>query len=218
MRKNERAGKKRERRVNTRTQSFERMLIITEGTNTEIAYFTSIKEHIQERFRENLIVDKIDIDLKGTGRGTMEVINHALKSKNRHTYSNVWVLFDQDDFIDFDDAIKKGTDEGLSVAWSNRSFELWFLLHFQHVTTPMDNKALTEKLSTHLQQKGIINEVYSKKHQILYSDLRAFVADASKRSERLLEQYHDDGISLPSKMNPATTVYQLLDKMLPYLE
>lgn len=218
MRKTDRAGRKRQRKVNTREQSFERMLIITEGTNTEIAYFTSIKEHIQERFKENLIVDKIDIDLKGTGRGTMEVVNHARKSKNRHTYSDVWIVFDKDDFPDFDDAIKAATREDFSVAWSNQSFELWYLLHFQDVATSMDNRALTEKLSVHLQRAGIIAGGYSKTFPISYDDLKANVHVAVGRSEKLMERYREDKKALESKMNPATTVHELVGKLLPYLE
>lgn len=61
----------------------------------------------------------------------MKVVEYALKSKNRHTYSDVWVVIDKDDFSDFDEAIQKAGVEKLSVAWSNPSFELWYLLHFQ---------------------------------------------------------------------------------------
>lgn len=144
MKRNERAGRKKQRRINSRTPNFERILIISEGIKREKSYFESIKKHIQERFRENMILDKVDLDIKGTGRGTMKVVEYALKSRNRHTYSQVWVVIDKDLFNDFDEAIKKAENEGLSVAWSNQSFELWYLLHFQDVTSTMDNiKSLT---------------------------------------------------------------------------
>ncbi|MEK3935762.1 RloB family protein [Sporosarcina sp. FSL W7-1349] len=194
------------------------MLLITEGMNTEKDYFSSIKDHIQERFKSNLIIDKIDIDLEGTGRGTMEVVKYALKAKNRNTYSDVWVVFDRDDFTDFDEAIQRASDEGLSVAWSNRSFELWFLLHFQNVTSPMDNRMLTDRLSSHLQQHGIIDKAYSKSHKVLYNDLKSFLSDALVRCEKLMEQYEKDRIIVPSKMDPATTVHQLIKKLLPYID
>ncbi|MBE1556474.1 hypothetical protein H4683_003599 [Filibacter limicola] len=33
-----------------------------------------------------------------------------------------------------------------------------------------------------------------------------------------MERYYEDEITVPSKMNPATTVHKLLAKLLPYLE
>ena len=135
-----------------------------------------------------------------------------------HTYSDVWVVFDKDDFPDFDDAIKAAIREDFSVAWSNQSFELWSLLHFQNVTTSMDNSVLTEKLTTHLQRASIIDRKYSKMFPISYDDLKAHVHVAVGRSEKLMERCREDKKMFESKMNPATTVHELVGKLLPYLE
>jgi len=218
MKRNERAGRKKQRRVNSRTPSFPRLLIISEGIKTETTYFASIKQQIHDRFKENIIMDKIDIDIEGTGRGTMAVVNYALKSRNRHTYSQVWVLIDKDDFTDFDQAIKKAEDEGLSVAWSNQSFELWYLLHFQQVSSGMDNRLIINRLSTHLQQNGIIHEPYSKSNPLTYDNLKVNVHLAIDRSEKLLKEHETLCNTMPSKMNPATTVPDLVKLLLPYLE
>lgn len=218
MRRNDRAGRKKQRGINQRTPGFPRLLIISEGTKTETVYFNSIKKQIHDRFKENIIIDKIDIDIIGTGRGTMEVVNYALKSRNRHTYSQVWVLIDKDQFTDFDQAIKKAEEEDLSVAWSNQSFELWYLLHFQSVSSGMDNKHLTDRLSTHLQQNGIIREPYSKSKPITYNNLKGNVLLAIERSDRLLIEHETLRNTIPSKMNPATTVQNLVRLLLPYLE
>lgn len=193
------------------------MLIVSEGIKTEVTYFTSIKESIQERYKDNLIVDKIDIFTKGAGRGTMEVVQYALKSKNRHTYSDVWVVIDKDEFVDFDEAIKKAEKEGLSVAWSNQSFELWYLLHFQNVSAAMINTTLVERLTTHQQRLRGNNDKYLKSSPILYEDIKENMPKAIERSEQLLNRHFDDGIILPSKMNPATTVHHLMAKLTPYL-
>ena len=218
MRRNERAGRKKQRGVNLRTPGFPRLLIVSEGIKTETAYFTSIKKKIHDRFQGNIIMDKIDIDIKGTGRGTMEVVNYALKSRNRHTYSQVWVLIDKDQFTDFDQAIKKAEDEDLSVAWSNQSFELWYLLHFQPVSSGIDNKKIIDRLSTHLQQKGIIREPYSKSKPLTYDNLKENVQLAIDRSEKLMLEHETLRNTIPSQMNPATTVPNLVRLLLPYLE
>lgn len=218
MKRNERAGRKKQRRINSRTPNFERILIISEGIKTEKSYFESIIKHIQERFRENMILDKVDLDIKGTGRGTMKVVEYALKSRNRHTYSQVWVVIDKDLFNDFDEAIKKAEDEGLFVAWSNQSFELWYLLHFQDVTSTMDNITIINKLSAHLQQNDIQNEPYSKSKPLSFLDLQSSIDLAIQRSERLLKNHQAQGNELPSKMNPATTVSNLINIIKPYVE
>lgn len=215
--KNRRAGRKQQRKENTRTLKFERMLIVSEGTKTEVAYFMSIKESIQERYKDNLIVEKIDIFPEGIGRGTMEVVQSALKSRNRHTYSDVWVVIDKDEFPDFDEAILRAEKEGLSVAWSNQSFELWYLLHFQNVSTAMINTTLVERLSTHQQRLRKSNDKYLKSSPLLYEDIKGDMPKAIDRSEQLLNSHRDDGVISPSKMNPATTVHHLLAKLTPYL-
>ena len=45
-------------------------------------------------------------------------------------YQNVWIVFDKDDFDDFDQAIQEAINRGYNVAWSNQSFEYWLYLHF----------------------------------------------------------------------------------------
>lgn len=217
MKGNSRRGQRRKRKVNNRPLGFPRLLIVTEGTKTETNYFNSIKERIQERFKENIIVDKIDLEVKGIGRGTMGVVEQALKSRNRHTYSQVWVLIDKDNFTDFDQAIKKAEDEGLNVGWSNQSFELWYLLHFQEVSGRMENETIINRLSIHLRQHGITRNQYSKSDPLSYDDLKATINDAIARSKRIMEMHQNYGNKTPSVMNPATTVYKLIEDLLPYL-
>ena len=47
-------------------------------------------------------------------------------------YSQVWVVFDKDDFDDFDEAVALAEKYGFKVAWSNQSFEYWLYLHFNY--------------------------------------------------------------------------------------
>ena len=41
------------------------------------------------------------------------------------------MVFDKDDYPDFDEAIELAKKNGFEVAYSNQAFELWFLLHFK---------------------------------------------------------------------------------------
>lgn len=76
-----RGGRKRQRKVNTRIAEPGNYLIITEGTETEVNYFKSIKSRIEELFRSKIIVEKISLKIEGTGRSTMVLVNEAIKKE-----------------------------------------------------------------------------------------------------------------------------------------
>lgn len=40
-----------------------------------------------------------------------------------------------------------GQNNGIEIAWSNEAFELWYLYHFQNVTTGVSRKHYEEKIS-----------------------------------------------------------------------
>ena len=213
-----RGGRKRTRQVGIRELKFPRLLIVTEGTETEINYFQGIKDRIQARYREQIIVEKIDMELEGTGRGTTQVVQAALKRRNRNMYSEVWVLFDKDDFIDFDQAIAQAKQEGMETAWSNRCFELWILLHFEQVFNPFTNEQYISRLNHIFSQQGLCGGSYEKADRSLFWVLEPSLKDAISRSEKLFDLVQQQGIHLSSQSDPATTVHRLVKKLLPYIE
>lgn len=213
-----RAGNKRRRKVGVRELRFPRILIITEGTETEINYFQGIKNAIQQCYQKQLIIEKVDIELEGTGRGTMEVVQAALKRRNRNTYSEVWVLFDKDDFTDFDEAITFAIKNDLEVGWSNKSFELWLVLHFQEVTAPLDNDQYRDILNKFFKKENLCGGIYKKEEKRLFQALQPFVMDAIKRCHKRFKQLEERHVNIPSQSDPATRVYVLVEKLIPYIK
>ncbi|MEQ9375457.1 MAG: RloB family protein [Imperialibacter sp.] len=73
--------------------------------------------------------------------GLTDSINGVLMVSGNET--QVWCVFDRDkgkdaplidkENIDFDESISLAESKGIRVAWSNDSFELWVLLHFDDV-------------------------------------------------------------------------------------
>lgn len=118
------------------------VLIVCEGTKTEPNYFEAFAKK-----QQGIIV--YDIEVKGLGRGTIDVVEKAIDLENKNNYDRVWAVFDKDDFPakDFNDAIVLGQNNGIEVAWSNEAFELWYLYHFQNVTTGVHRKDYEEKIS-----------------------------------------------------------------------
>ena len=119
------------------------VLIVCEGTKTEPNYFEAFAEK-----QQGVIV--YDIEVKGLGRGTKDVVEKAIDLKNKNNYDRVWAVFDRDEFPakDFNEAIAMGQKNSIEVAWSNEAFELWYLYHFQNVNNrSVSKRIMKEKIS-----------------------------------------------------------------------
>lgn len=108
-----------------------RILVVSEGENTEPTYFN--------KFRiANVIVHPV-----GVGKSTVKLVKEVPSIlKNRFKgkkVDEVWVAFDKDNNNDFEQAIRLAQASGYHVAYSNQAIEYWFLLHFNdHQGGPMD--------------------------------------------------------------------------------
>ena len=115
---------------NPRANSF---LIVTEGKCTEPLYFKGMQRLIKEKLGG--VVDVVEaplIEIHGEGCATGKLIEvtEQLVKDAKIVYQNIWVVFDKDDFEDFDQAIMEAARKGYKAAWSNQSFEYWIYLHF----------------------------------------------------------------------------------------
>jgi hypothetical protein len=218
MPKLNRAGRKHQRNKNTKTTNPGNYLIVTEGTETEVNYFKNIKLIIEDLYRNEIIVDKVSLNVEGKGRSTMVLVNEALKMRSISTYSEVWVIFDKDDNKDFDEAITFANKNYLNVAWSNECFELWLLLHFQNLNSAISRDNYSTKLNNHFKEKNINNGVYDKNIKEIFDITYPFVDTAIIRSECLVKEYEEAKIFSPTKMNPCTSVQDLVKELIKYIK
>lgn len=192
-------------------------LIVTEGTQTEPLYFGEIKNIINGKFR-----DRIVLEIAGIGDNTE---NLFLKAKNLAQHSSaaifrhVWLVFDKDDFPDehFDRTVTLCESSCTSettwhATWSNQCIELWFLLHFSYLHADLHRSEYWDKLTEHLKNLSAGN--YYKNRKDLYNLLRPFMEDAIRNARKLDEQ---NAGKPPSQSSPGTKVYQLIEKIYPYL-
>ena len=191
-------------------------LIVTEGTDTEPAYFGAIKEIINKRYPE-----KIHLDVSGEGDNTISLFGRAkfLAGNNSNVYKHVWIVYDTDDFpADHIDrvlqlCVENSTEETMFHAiWSNQCIELWFLLHFSFMQSDIHRTEYWPKLTEHLKQIGVGEYMKNRKdmYQILYPYMDYAIGNA-KRLNALNEG------KLPSKAAPGTKVYELIEVLKPYL-
>lgn len=126
-----------ERKQGTRAQIV-RFLIVCEGEKTEPNYFKAFIDNRRSEVKE--------VNVKGCGCSTCQLINEAkkiqekLEHERQVPFDRVWLVFDKDEFKDFNKAIADAKKEGMNCAWSNQAFELWYVLHFQYLDTGVDHK------------------------------------------------------------------------------
>ncbi len=191
-------------------------LIVTEGTKTEPQYFQAIKDVINAKYR-----GKIQLDIYGEGDNTISLFE---KARNRATssvvYKHVWVVFDIDDFpaerINRTAELCNEASNGETTyhaAWSNQCIELWYLLHFAYFQSDITRDNYWPKLTEHMKNYGF--GTYTKNRTDMFEILRPYMKIAIRNAKKLEEL--NDGRT-PADAAPGTKVYELIEKLLPYLE
>lgn len=188
-----------------RRQQKERLLIVCEGEKTEPNYFDSFPVHRKEVY----------LQIEGVGYNTLSLVNKAIVLRNAakangDAFHQVWCVFDRDSFslLQFNSALKLASDEGIHVAYSNESFEIWYLLHYDYCETKISRETYKKRLSKHLGYQ------YEKNSKTIYKDILKKQGDAILRATKL----HSLN-ALPSKEqdNSCTTVYKLVIELNKYL-
>lgn len=181
------------RSVETREEK-ERFLIVCEGEKTEPNYFRSFR------------VPKVVLDVEGTGFSTTSVVEEAMRLREEGEYDQTWCVFDKDSFEpqDFNQAIKIAKKENIGIAYSNESFELWYLLHFHYYDTGITRKQYIKKLSK------LLKAPYVKNSNEMFEKLYAQQATAMAHASRLLSEYSGQN---PASENPSTTVHLLVAEL-----
>lgn len=191
-------------------------LIVTEGTDTEPAYFGVMRDIINQQYRE-----KIQMEVFGEGDNTLNLFKKAKEKamENANIYRHVWVVYDTDDFpAEHTDRVvrlcrESSTEETeYHAIWSNQCVELWYLLHFSFMQSDLHRSEYWLKLSDWL--TGIGAGKYEKNRTDMYRVLRPFMDYALANAKRLAVINRG---KMPSQAAPGTQVYKVVEKLKPYL-
>lgn len=196
-------------------------LIVTEGEKTEPLYLNGLKDLILDKIGGNIkVIELPHIEIKGEGKSTCKLIEktNEIISKSSIIYQNVWIVFDKDDFLDFDQAIKSAKDQGYNVAWSNQCFEYWIYLHFHYSDAALHRYDWNSKLDELFKQYNLNSGKYDKNLEQLYYMLDSFggVDTAIKHARRRMSRFKNDKGS-PSTFDSGTTVFLLVETLREYL-
>lgn len=191
-------------------------LIVSEGTKTEPKYFEAIKTQINKRYR-----NRINLDIHGEGDNTVSLFEKAkmLAKRSANTYKYVWVVYDTDDFppqrINLTEElcrIHSTSETTFRAIWSNQCIELWFLLHFAYLGTPVSRDMYIAKLNKYLADNSL--GVYHKGRPDMYAILQPRINTAIKNAKKLAEINLD---KTPAQSDPGTQIHILIEKLYPYL-
>lgn len=211
--------KKQLERKQGRRASYDRILIISEGSKTEPNYFREI------RAAYRLHTANVEVRPSELGTAPIQVVQYAHdlfingdshKNIQPRAFEKVFAVFDRDSHESYHQALalaeslngKLKNDEKQPITFqaiaSVPSFELWLLLHFENVQAPLHRDEVFRRLRQYIPN-------YEKGANNTFANTSQDIATATERAERLAERFsaHTD----PEPFTAIVELVQLLTKL-----
>jgi hypothetical protein len=159
------------------------------------------------------------------------LVECAIDMASDENYDQVWCVFDFDvkgDIVNQIEDYNHSIDLALhassvnckfNCAYSNDSFELWFLLHYFYIDQQYHRTFYFEKLSelwkTNYVAEGKTRKFAKDIYDKLLNDNSADQSKAIERAENLFRKFCEHPYH---ERNPCTTVYELVNELNKYLK
>ena len=192
----ERQRRQLERKLTARA-SYDRILIVSEGSKTEPNYFTEIRKAYR------LHTANVAVRPSELGTAPIQVVQYAkalFEKGDRHrgiqarAFEQVFAVFDRDDHLSYSDALdlaksldgKLKNDARQAIRFraiaSVPSFELWLLLHYEDVCSPLHRDEVVRRLRRYIPgyEKGASNA---------FAITRDVLSVATQRAEALAGRF-----------------------------
>jgi len=181
------------------------ILIVREGERTEPNYFDQFE------------VTNITIDPRGIGDNTIRLVKYAINESKRNDYDQVWCVFDKDSFPkdNFNNAVQLAQNNDFGIAYSNESFELWYILHFEYLNSQITRDQYIKKLNNIFKSKKDegFPDSYKKNDPNIYRILKPYQHVALKNAQNLSNNYESELIPSSATQCPVTYVYKLVEEL-----
>lgn len=209
--------KKQLERKQGRRASYDRILIVSEGSRTEPNYFREIRS----AFR--LHTANVEVRPSELGTAPIQVVQYAkelFENGDRHkniqqrAFEQIYAVFDRDDHGSYHDALalseqlngKLRNDARQPVVFqaiaSVPSFELWLLLHYEDIQVPLHRDEVMSRLKRHIPG-------YEKGSGTAYAITNEHLAVATARAERLAQRF-----SARTDPEPFTAIAELVQRLM----
>jgi hypothetical protein len=176
-------------------------------------------------FRAFPVPSEVHVSVHGKGYNTTSLVAQAEKlakvgAKGGSYFDQVWVVYDKDDFSaqQFNEAaasigaMNSTRPEVWRAAWSNQSFELWYLLHFQYSESALHRDVVAAKLSEVLSRAGL-RARYQKNDPDMYSLLSSRQPVGIRHAQKLKQLHAALLDATPALAAPCTLVVDLVEAL-----
>lgn len=188
----------------------DKLLILTNGKETEVNYFTLLKR--KKSFYE--------IDIKFENAAPNDLVKSAKKYLN--DYYQVWCVFDIDNDHNKSqliEAFKEAEDNGIQIAYSNLSFEVYLIHHFKQMIKHCSQKELENALDDYLKKKGSKVSYDKTDQRILEKYFIPYYKNALENSASVYQIWlsnmeSKDDIKPIREWNSSSTVFLLVEALM----
>lgn len=206
--KRSRGGNSLTRKVGTKDPK-KRVVVVCEGAKTEPSYLKLINARTSSALVELLLLDepatspKQLVERACREKREAEGISRRTKDPNAKI-DEIWCAFDVDEHPMLKEACQQAKDNGIAVAVSNPSIEVWFLLHFKDQQGHIHRHEALKQLRQHISKYN--------KHLIDLDDLLDKYAVARERASKLQAKHLRDGTKFPEN-NPSSDIWKLVESL-----
>lgn len=227
------------RKIDVYKPKYDNCIVLTNG-NTEKNYFNLIKEYYESSIWDKYYgtefyylpeTDNIRFDTENGEFSYFEIgkinanalllIETAIKLKGYMTSkginSNLWCVFDKDQdnkgSDPFDTAIELAESNDINYAFSNRQFEVWFIMHYRKIKENMSAKRLIKDINEHY--SGILHRKYTKgAEQFMREAFLPFTKKAMANARDIFAYFEQKYSRRPkSEWSSSTNVFKLLEDL-----
>lgn len=207
------------KRKQNQRASYDRILIVSEGSKTEPLYFKEIRTEYR------LHTANVEVRPSELGTAPIQVVQYAQdlfekgdihKAIQPRAFEQVYAVFDRDDHDSYFQALrlaeslhgKLRNDAKQTITFkamaSVPSFELWLLLHFEDIKAPLHRDEVLSRLKKHIPH-------YEKGVGGVFAITRLTLTLATQRAQKLSEQFNAD--TTPEPYTAIAELVQLLTQL-----
>jgi hypothetical protein len=189
-------------------ESYERALIVCEGSKTEPNYFCELVSSLE--------LNTANVEVDGNcGSSPISVFNYAKKryleeKRTGDGFDRVFCVFDKDSHDSYEEALRligeMKPNSVFKAIVSVPCFEYWLLLHYVFTTKPFEADGNGSKCASLISELKKYHHNYAKGDENIYGELSGQMGQAIAYSKRALAQAKENDTD-----NPSTCIHELVE-------
>jgi len=195
----------RSQRTGQRSLKLGNYIIVTDTQETEYNYLIGLRQSLPSDLQNRLSIKVI------SGISISCLIDKALTERaQKAQFAELWIVFDRDEVMNFDQIISDADKQGIRVGWSNPCIEIWFHTYLGEMPASISSGICCNKFEKAFSRKTGNN--YDKADSNIYETL-CKIGDEKKAIDIATlryKQHRENDKCKPSEMNPCTTLHTLV--------